>query len=693
MNQIMVMPISDEIDDTQVDVHPFTSTGVFGVLAINPPYIPGQFESIDFAPAQVGVNQPMLYANAEGLAVLVQAYLNMAEEDAIRLYLGPNLVASTILPRDHGNLDVVLRIAAKDIPSGVHTLRCEILRKSGQPPEGAQLEVWFKIDPPGGVDPEPDLPGHQRLEPAQLQLAPGEVIDKELAEKGVTAIVAPWPFMTKGDVLDLHFHGIVIQRTVLESEVGQKIDVFIMPEDIKAAGPADPAVVVYQIRDQVDNVSAFSERVTVVSEPGINWLDPVFVRLADDENRVSLDAVGFNDLVVEIITSRGFVLKEKLLLRWLATTQSGEVVEHSEEQSITRPGIQSFKVPNLVVLASASGLVQVDYLRTKIDGTQDPSQRYVLTVLGKTLRLSAPHMPVLVGGTLDPALGQTVVMCGPDERIKKGFRVTLTWLGTTASGRPHLYQTDRDVSDRLVGQAISFNVAAKDIAPLIRGSVAISYEVSHASLSPALVSETLRARVGDFDATLPAPTVTGAIDGVLKPTNVPYGTDILVAAAAYTLLGDVLHVEGRSDASEMVFRDRLLIDHGKEGQNLKFWLDAEAIQRHQDQFFSLLWWIERPGELPQSSVTLELYIGDPALALQPPTVRRAPGGILNPLENNEGARARVHLANPRPGDQVQLSVKGVPGAGSPIFTPQPLNADTRAIFPLSPEFIAENLGL
>ncbi|UVL36355.1 Ig-like domain-containing protein [Pseudomonas sp. B21-041] len=689
---LMVMPIEDDIDDTQHDITPFDSNGGMGLFSLFPANIPGQFTGIDFPPAQVGANRPMLYTSANGLRVLVQAYLNMAEGDTIRLYVGENLVDTSVLPADHGNLDVVMHIAAKLVPAGVHTLRYEILRKSGQPPEGAQIEVWFKIDPPGGNDPEPDLPGHQRLKPARLQLKPGQVIDEEVAAEGVTAVIPPWPFMTKGDKLKLCFHGIAVTPyTVLESEVGKEISVFISPENIRDAGPANPAVVVYQIEDQVENVSDFSERTTVISDPDKNWLDPVFVPLAD-EDLVSLDEVGFDDLEVQIITRTGFVKGQKLRLQWTATAQSGEVVEHNEEQSITRIGIQSFKIPNPIVLASASGQVQVDYRRIKDEGEPDRSEIYIFTLQGKTLRLPAPWMTDLVGGTLDPALSQTVVLCGPDDRIKKGFRVTLTWMGTSASGRPHLYQTYRDVSDRLVGQAIAFNVTGNNIAPLIRGSVGVSYEVSHATLNPALVSEKLYARVDDFKPVLPAPVVISAIDGVLNPAHVPYGTDIQVAAASYTRLGDVVHVEGRGDAGGVVFRDKLPIDQTRADKDLEFWLDGEAIKFYREQFFSVLWWIERPDELPQSSALLELYIGDPAQSLQPPTVRRAPDGVLDPLENNDGARARVHVASPRPGDQVRLLVKGAPGEGSPTFAPLPLNADNVAFFVLRPSFIAENLG-
>ncbi|MBK5536262.1 hypothetical protein JFT91_27405 [Pseudomonas sp. TH08] len=181
---LMVMPILDEIDDAQYDIVPFDSSGGLGLFSLYAPNIPGQFTNIDFAPAQVGVNRPLLYTSAKGLRVLVQAYTNMAAEDTIRLYVGKTLVATSVLPADHDNLDVVMHIAAKDVPAGVHTLRYEILRKSGQPPEGRELEVWFKIDPPGGNDPEPDLPGHQRLKPARLQLAPGQVIDKDVAAEG-----------------------------------------------------------------------------------------------------------------------------------------------------------------------------------------------------------------------------------------------------------------------------------------------------------------------------------------------------------------------------------------------------------------------------------------------------------------------------------------------------------------------------
>lgn len=689
---LMVMPIEDVIDDTQHDVVPFDSSGGLGLFSLYPPNIPGQFTDIVFPPALVGVNRPMLFTSAKGLRVLVQAYLNMAEDDTIRLYIDQNLVDTAVLPADHGDLDVLMHIAANLVPSGVHILRYEIERKSGQTPEGAQLDVWFKIDPPGGIDPEPDMPGHQRLKPAQLPFKEGQVIDKEIAAKGFAAIAPPWPFMTVGDTLMFSFHGILVSpHTVQEGEVGKEISVFISPENIKDAGPANPAVVVYQIKDQVENVSDFSERATVVSDPENVWLEPVFIPLAN-EDRVSLDELGSDDLEVQIITRSGFALREKLLLMWVAMTQNGEVVEHTEEQSITRLGIQSFKIPNATVLASAPAQVKVNYLRTKADGTQDCSEFYIFTLQGKTLRLPAPQLPDLLGGTLDPALSRTTILCGPDARIKKGSRVTVIWMGISASGRPHLYQTYRDVSDRLVGQAIAFNVTAKDIAPLIRGSVNVSYEVSHATLNPALVSDITHARVGALKPVLPAPVVADAIDGVLNPVHVPYGTDIQLSAASHTRIKDVVHVEGRGDTGGVVFRDRLLIESTSAEVDLAFLLDGDAIESYRDQFFSLLWWIERPGELPQSSALLELYIGDPAQSLQPPTVRRAPEGILDPLDNNEGAIARVQVASPRAGDQVRLLVRGAPGQGSPVFTAQPLNADNAAFFSLRPSFIAENLG-
>lgn len=133
---LMVMPIEDDIDDTQHDITPFDSNGGMGLFSLFPPNIPGQFTGIDFPPAQVGVNRPLLYTSANGLRVLVQAYLNMAEGDTIRLYVGENLVDTSVLPADHGNLDVVMHIAAKLVPAGVHTLRYEILRKAVSPLRG-----------------------------------------------------------------------------------------------------------------------------------------------------------------------------------------------------------------------------------------------------------------------------------------------------------------------------------------------------------------------------------------------------------------------------------------------------------------------------------------------------------------------------------------------------------------------------
>jgi hypothetical protein len=87
-------------------------------------------------------------------------------------------------------------------------------------------------------------------------------------------------------------------------------------------------------------------------------------------------------------------------------------------------------------------------------------------------------------------------------------------------------------------------------------------------------------------------------------------------------------------------------------------------------------------------------IGEGLPDLKPPRLQKSVNGVLDPLDaaNLQGANGQVEVLGYRKGDTVQLIVEGAPGAGSPTFTPRPLNANSRANFPLDKAFIAANMG-
>jgi hypothetical protein len=78
--------------------------------------------------------------------------------------------------------------------------------------------------------------------------------------------------------------------------------------------------------------------------------------------------------------------------------------------------------------------------------------------------------------------------------------------------------------------------------------------------------------------------------------------------------------------------------------------------------------------------------------LPPPVVIVAPGNVLEPKDNPQGARGRVVVPGFRAGDEVQLIVRGAPGAGSPTFAPVGLDDNGQADFPLDTAFIRANRG-
>ncbi|MFJ2710987.1 hypothetical protein ACIOZM_08845 [Pseudomonas sp. NPDC087346] len=96
----------------------------------------------------------------------------------------------------------------------------------------------------------------------------------------------------------------------------------------------------------------------------------------------------------------------------------------------------------------------------------------------------------------------------------------------------------------------------------------------------------------------------------------------------------------------------------------------------------------------RSRIATARVLGGGLSDLKPPRFQKSVNGVLDPLDpaNLSGANGQVELLGHRPGDTVQLIVEGSPGPGSPVFNPLPLNASSRANFPLSSAFIAANMG-
>ncbi len=62
---LMVMPITDEIDDTQHDIVPFDSSGGLGLFSLFPPNIPGSSQ-VSIFPGASGGQPPLALYECQG---------------------------------------------------------------------------------------------------------------------------------------------------------------------------------------------------------------------------------------------------------------------------------------------------------------------------------------------------------------------------------------------------------------------------------------------------------------------------------------------------------------------------------------------------------------------------------------------------------------------------------------------------
>lgn len=110
---------------------------------------------------------------------------------------------------------------------------------------------------------------------------------------------------------------------------------------------------------------------------------------------------------------------------------------------------------------------------------------------------------------------------------------------------------------------------------------------------------------------------------------------------------------------------------------------------------SVIYTLLRGGiSIGNSTVAGARVIGEGLPRLLAPALLKSINGVLDPLDsaNLRGATGRVEVLGYRAGDTVRLIAEGAPGAGSPAFAPQLLNANSRANFFLNRTFIAANLG-
>ncbi|MFJ4376546.1 RCC1 domain-containing protein [Pseudomonas japonica] len=622
-------------------------------LALDPPFISGLIVPVQTEGAVGGVNYHLLHINENGLLVQIQPYLNMQEGDWIAVYWGDASapVAGDRVLDEHVGANFSLFIRANRIPDGVSEVWFTVTRSGGENGgESTPIGILVRTEAPGGIDPEPDVPGHQDLPAPVPELPPSGIIDEEAAKNGVKVTFSHYPNMRVYDVITFSWGGVLLTHEVTQAEVDAgTLDILVSEATILAAGDSDDLVLVYRVRDEVHNPSSeWSLRTLIHVEVGKGLFDAPIIEnpdpAADPYDVIDLDVLGDADLLVEVQApiNGSLQVDDMVKLTWVGTTAQGEPVPVEQpEQTVARiPMTLKFHLPNADLLALGGGRGVASYSVTRDGSPAGPSKRTFASFLGAERKLPKPSVVDAVDGVLDPTLASTIVIV-PGEALVARDTVRLTWLGIRANGTPLLWEITRGVSDGGAGKPMSFSIdGAELIAPLDGGSLSVYYTVIKENLTE-LESEREQLSVGEARAELPAPfTRPPAENGVLDPADLPGQLEVVIAPYPGMTAEQKVHLLWRASSGPQ-HDDSMSISAPMVGHEVVFYLDRARVEENLGATIQLSYRVESPGEPSQVSGIAAFVIEARRAILPLPLILEAEGDRLDPNDVTDGASVHI----------------------------------------------------
>ncbi|PKH28590.1 hypothetical protein BI292_02140 [Pseudomonas sp. 43NM1] len=343
--------------------------------------VPGALTLI--AGADVGINRALAREDINGVAILIaptEVFVGDQIEVFIRHPDSPILpIIWFTVPADYDGGPLVRRIPANDIPEGFSHW---FYRVNGV--ESGHLKVLVKTELPGGIDPQPEYPGHRLLRPPVI--APS-IID---GTQDVIVTVPPWQGMRHNDSVAFQYVDWHITHRVQRSEVGQAVALTISREMIEADGSGQ-ALLQYWITDEVGNMASDHSIGLMVDIQDANHaqrLPAPVVSETDQDNAIYMTALGAKSVSVTIATPAAlFAATDVVELDWRGEPRTGLPQPFTESRTVAAQSALTFEVSNAVVQRLAGGFAHVAYTHITASGERRSSRYVQVFIVGNTRRI------------------------------------------------------------------------------------------------------------------------------------------------------------------------------------------------------------------------------------------------------------------------------------------------------------------
>ncbi|WP_275257390.1 RCC1 domain-containing protein [Citrobacter koseri] len=581
-------------------------------------------------------------AIANGLFISIEAYSGMAVGDIIEVYWDESGVpfATTVISSAELNQRIGIKLPEDRFTPGDFTPYYRLRRTSSVEEESEKVNYRVMLTHPGGEDPQPNTPNmNENLAAPQV---PPEIetggVGSEAAAAGVSVTIPPYTNMAEYDHIIFSWGGQQKSHTVQPNEVAQNIILHVMEEEILAAGDGD-IFLMYQIFDAASNRSDGWSMPTIVSVfAGDAVLEAPLVKEAEGMV-LNLDALGGNDATIQVmVTAPDFESGDIIHLSWDGHTISGSRVDWFNSRNVTTvPRVEEINVPYNIVAAIAQGYAVIYYELQKDGSNVLYSERTTVQVEGAVQQLEAPTVDEAEGNILSADLQSATVRVQPYTGMAAGDFIELIWAGTRSGGQPTDYRDSLFVSGNSVGKVITFIVPKEQIGILDGGSVDIYYTVEAGIRATVQESHHLTLQVGSEEATLPAPNVREASNGVLPSETTVATVEILPYDAMAS--GDRIDLFWDGDVTGK-FEDWLPVSTSMVGKTVSFHVDGAEISPNTTADVSYS--VARTEGTTDMSAILSLQIGDQTLLLPAPSVDEANDNQLLLEDIPNGATTRIN---------------------------------------------------
>lgn len=668
-----------------------------------PLYIPGMVRPI--VDGDGGISIKVFEENENGVFCLIDPYPGMGEDDLIPVFWNSTQIIELKVKDTEVNQRLFFFLPKDRIVPGWAESYYQVTR-AGQPaPDepSAILKLLVKLNRPAGDDRQQHLPWHSELDIVGL---PEDVINngvtKEWSAKGVPMTIKRYPDIRERDVIWIKWGSILLaphEVTPAEADGTVAIVITALPGDILTAGDSAKLPIRYEVHDELWNYAEdWSKETTVSVEAGAARLGAAIFKDAED-GKLHLDRLDHQatNLLILIESNDEFTAGDTITIRVIGIAGPGVAPRTFTKEVIVGnpPYILQQPIPYEFVSLFATGTLDGAYVLHKQDGS-DPlsSKRTFVDVIGNPSQLPAPTISEVIGAIL-PADSLLATVTVDYPAIDLGDTINLIWEGTRSGGAPYLHEQQYDVSsDDQEAGFTRITVDREHIEALANGILKLFYRVYNEKTKQYGISESdfLRVEVRDVRATLPAPEVEEAKDGVIDPTQVYTQAHVLVKPVNW-VKDDILTYHWTGYNAFGTTKGSVPITQLSIGETIRFRVDEYYVTTNIGFTVTVRYTLLHAATGQYSySAPLTVIVGVPLGRLLPPTVLQATGSALDPMKalNGVDIECRYDTMDEKL-DVLKLLWIGTPGAGTSDDLEKPGETAGTVTFHLPSSVVGANI--